>query len=91
MEQSLATPKMVELARHALGFDGRNKTQYRNHFVIGPGCDDYETWTHMVAEGLANRYPPREISGGMDTFSVKRDFAMMVRKKNEHLGRDFRE
>lgn len=85
------TDKQRDLARHALGFDGRNKTQYRNHFVVGPGCKDYDTWTQMVVEGLANRYPPREISGGMDTFTVRRDAALSVRKKSEHLGADFRE
>ena len=85
------TQKQRELARHALGFDGRNKTQYRNHFVVGPGCDDYEDWMEMVKAGYANRYPPREISGRMDTFSVQRQAALAVRLPDEHLGQDFRE
>jgi hypothetical protein len=85
------TPRQIELARHALGFDGRNKISYRNHFVVGPGCDDYNEWVAMVFAGYANRYPPREISGGMDTFSVRREAALSVRTRDEHLSPDFRE
>ena len=85
------TARQRELCRHALGLDGRNKTQYRNHFVVGEGCDDYVDWADMVLQGYANFYPPREISGCMAVFSVKRDVALFVRKRDEHLGADFRE
>lgn len=47
------TPRQKELARHALGLDGRRKQSYRNRFWAGPGHDDFEDWQAMVAAGLA--------------------------------------
>ena len=47
------TPRQKELARHALGLDGRRKQSYRNRFWAGPGHDDFKEWLQMVEDGLA--------------------------------------
>lgn len=47
------TPKQIELARHALGLDGKRKQSYRNRFFAGPGHDDFEDWQEMVSAGFA--------------------------------------
>lgn len=47
------TPRQKELARHALGLDGRRKQSYRNRFWAGPGHDDFGEWQQMVKDGLA--------------------------------------
>ena len=85
------TPKQRSVVRHCIGFDGRHKTTNRNHFVTGPGSDDYDAWVDMVAKGYAYRREGSEISGGDDIFWVKRETALFVREKNEHLSRDFKE
>lgn len=85
------TEKQRELVRHAVGFDGRSKTSYRNHFVIGPGCEDYDAWMALVQAGGAHHRKGSEISGGGDIFWATRETALAVRNRDEHLGRDFRE
>ena len=85
------TAKQRDVIRHALGFNGRSKESYRNHFVTGPGSDDYDAWMDLVSKGLAHRSAGTEISGGDDVFWVTRETALSVREKNEHLSRDFRE
>lgn len=80
-----------ELVRHAIGFDGRHKQSYRNHFVTGPGSVNYDDWMDMVTKGLAHRGPPSPLTGGDDLFWVTRDTALSVREKDEHLSRDFLE
>lgn len=49
------TPKQVELARHALGLDGKRATSYRNRFFAGSGHADYDDWIYMVGSGDAER------------------------------------
>ncbi len=90
-KQIVITPEQRAMVRHAIGFDGRAKSTYRNHYVIGPGCDGYEAWLDLWARGLAQRRGPSELSGGDDTFFVSRALALFVREPDEHLSRDFRE
>lgn len=60
------TDKQKELARHALGLDGRRKVSYRNRFVVGSGPPDCDEWEALVAAGDAGRpasrpcHPPEE-------------------------------
>jgi hypothetical protein len=84
------TIKQVEQIRHCIGLSSRNKTTNRNHFVTGPGSDDYDSWMDLVAKGYANRRAGSEISGGDDIFWVTRETALFVRKTDEHLSKDFR-
>ncbi len=65
------TPRQRELARHALGLDGVRKAAYRNHFVAGPGHDDYDDWVAMVTVGLAVKKTSLPGYGGDDLFWLK--------------------
>jgi hypothetical protein len=76
------------LARHALGFDGRNKTSYRNHYVVGSG-PDYDAWLELVSRGLAKTAPGSDLSGGDPVFWCTRELALAVREPDEHLERGF--
>jgi hypothetical protein len=66
------TPKQIELARHALGLDGRRRQTFRNHFVTGPGSSDYGDWEAMVAAGLARKSPGSPLTGGDPIFRLTR-------------------
>ena len=63
-------PKQRDLARHALGLDGRCRTSYRNHFVTRAGSDDHDIWMAMVAAGWATRRRGSELTGGADIFRL---------------------
>lgn len=58
------------LARHALGLPNDRGVSYRNHFVAGPGHDDYRAWMRMVEAGFARRNPGNAITGGDDVFKL---------------------
>jgi len=45
------TEKHLSILRHALGWP----KLYRNHFVTGPGCDNYPLCEELVAAGLMTR------------------------------------
>ena len=64
------TPEQRDLARHALGLNGRNKRSYRNHFVTGEGAADHPAWMEMVSDGLAWRRPGSDLTGGDDLFGL---------------------
>lgn len=85
------TRRQRDFVRHAIGFDGRSKTTYRNHFVVGPGTDGYEDWMDLVQKGYAKRREGSAISGGDDVFWVTRETALFVCNKDERLAPDFRE
>lgn len=81
------TEKQIDLARHALGLDGRRKVTYRNHYVTGPGpgSDDHEQWTAMVEAGLARRRRGSELTGGDDRFSLTVEGARAALRPGERL------
>jgi len=79
-----------ELARHALGFDGRQKVSYRNHFCVGPGGDTHDEWMDLVSKGLATYRADSQISGDSDVFWCTEKLALAVRDSYEHLGKEFR-
>lgn len=85
------TPKQRDLIRHAIGLSAHSKITYRNHFVIGPGSEDYGVWMELVSKGLAKRADGSAISGGMDVFWATREAALAVRRPDEHLDREFRD
>jgi len=84
------TPKQIELARHALGFqEGKKlKVSYRNRFVTDADSDDGKEWMQMVRAGHAARVTGIESLGGMDFFYLKRSGALSVLKKGETLCRE---
>lgn len=81
-----------EMARHSLGFDGRSKLSYRNHYVTSSmNGKEFNAWNDLVQRGLARRAEPSQLSGGGHIFWCTRELALAVRKPDEHLDHDFRE
>ena len=83
------TPRQRELARHALGFDGRQKFSTRNYFVAG--VVDLPDWEELVRKGLADTGAPTELTGGDPVYWCRRELALFVRERDEHLDREFRD
>lgn len=63
------SPNQREIMRHALGC-GRGKPGWRNHFVTGPGTDDYDDCEALVAAGLMRKRSGGPLSGGDPVYSV---------------------
>lgn len=63
--------KRLAILRHSLGLksDGTGRA-YRNHFVTGPGSDDYDACMALVASGHMTRRAGNTLSGGNDIFFV---------------------
>jgi hypothetical protein len=81
------TDNQRKLARHALGFPNKKNTSYRNRFCTGPGCNDYEEWKAMVAQGDAvERTGP--LWGGDSMFYLTLKGALSVREPTEHISRE---
>jgi len=79
------TTKQRELARHSLGLPNANKTSYRNHFVCGPGHDDYEEWLSMSLFGLARHRSMGQLSGGDEVFWLTSEAAHEALDRGEKL------
>lgn len=82
------TFEQKELARHALGLPNKKRTSYRNHFVTGPGTEDYEPWMQMVMDGNANHRNATQmgwVTGNMDLFWLTRRGAELALGPNEDL------
>lgn len=61
--------RQTELARHALGLDGKRKRSFRNSFVTHPGGSDHSFWMGMVNDGDAVVVAGRRLPfGGDDLF-----------------------
>lgn len=52
--------------RHAIGWP----KNYRNHYVIGPGCDGFADCLELAAEGFMADLGPQTLAGGMHCFQV---------------------
>ena len=76
------TPKQLHILQHSLGRDEFGKLprdtrqEYRNRYVVGPGCDDFDDCVEMVKCGWMVDHGPQSIAGGMHCFSVT-DFGRM--------------
>jgi len=83
------TPKQIDLARHALGLDGRRTHSYRNCYVVGAGAPDYEDWKQMVAAGDATRRDGAKLPyGGDDLFHLTLQGARKALLPAETLDRE---
>ncbi len=82
------TPRQIELARHALGLDGRRKQSYRNRFFAGSGHDDFDDWQEMVAAGAAKVRPPVPGLSSDHAFWLTLDGAKEALRKGESLDRE---
>jgi hypothetical protein len=86
------TEKQIELGRHALGLPNKQRTSYRNHFVTGIGCSDFDEWMRMVAKGKAFRRTGNVFSGGDDIFWLTKVGATECLKPREKLSaEDFKQ
>jgi hypothetical protein len=79
------TPSQIELARHALGLDGKRKMSYRNRFCAGIGHPDLADWCDMVAAGYAVASVPQKSLGGDRMFWLTLDSATLALRPGEHL------
>lgn len=61
----------LEILQHALGLDeyGQGK-RFRNHFVTGPGGDDWGHCLSLVSNGLMTQLRGNALTGGSDLFKV---------------------
>jgi len=66
------TPRQIALARHALGLTASCLITRRNHFVAGPGHDDFADWQAMVAAGQATRRENKHLPPGDVLFRLTR-------------------
>ncbi|MER9056481.1 hypothetical protein [Mesorhizobium sp. M0910] len=82
------TPVQRDLARHAIGLDGRHKQSFRNHFVTGEGSADHPHWLAMVESGHATRRRCSILTGGDDLFRLTRAGAELVLDPGESLNPD---
>lgn len=78
------TDHQRELARHALGLDGRRNQSYRNHYVVDSG-PDHAAWMEMVQAGTARRRAGNPITGGMDLFRLTPEGARAALAPGERL------
>jgi hypothetical protein len=58
------------IARHALGLDGKRTRSYRNYYTTPPDCPDHAEWMKLVADGDAECFDKRAIMGGCDLFKL---------------------
>jgi hypothetical protein len=80
------TPRERELARHALGLDGRRKRSYRNRYFIDATTPTGLAWLAMVARGLAEIEPrPKSLC---DLFYLTRAGARAALETGETLDRE---
>lgn len=79
------TPKQRDLARHALGLDGRRRQSYRNHFVTGEGSTDHLHWLALVEAGHAWRRAGSQLTGGDDLFRLTKAGAELALDSGESL------
>ena len=78
------TDRQIELARHALGLDGRHKRSSRNYFALYPDSDGFDAWTQMVADGNATTRPCG-VNTQMVYFHVTPEAAFSVIRIGESL------
>ncbi len=79
------TPRERELARHALGLDGRRKRSYRNYFAANNSGDDYAAWLGMEQRSLARSYVPPAASAPLVWFYLTRAGALAALEPGEML------
>lgn len=67
----VTTLGQLQILRHTLGLDSNGHgTAYRNHFVTGPGTQDYADCMALTERGFMTRRAGNAITGGDDVFYV---------------------
>ena len=73
----------LSILQHALGLDAFGRgNQFRNHFVTGPGSNDFPPCRELVAEGLMQDMGSNALTGGDTCFVVTRDGKEFVSKNS---------
>lgn len=68
------TDKKLSLLQHALGLNEYGKGQrYRNHFVTGPGSEDYPVCVELVGMGLMEERQDTGLTGTDTLFTVTQE------------------
>lgn len=63
--------RRLRILQHSLGLPGGGAGRiYRNHFVTGPGSDDYADCEALVSIGLMHKRAGNEITGGDPCYTV---------------------
>jgi hypothetical protein len=72
--------EQLSILQHSLGLNQYGEgTPFRNHFVTGPGSDNYAHCLALVEQGLMiKRAMPAALTGGADCFSVTEDGRLYV-------------
>lgn len=61
----------LHILQHSLGLDRYGDgTQYRNHFVTGPGSKDFDACRELVDAGLMAERGENQLTGGDTLFTV---------------------
>lgn len=67
-------PAHLHILQHSIGVDKYGQgPHYRNHFVTGPGGQDFDHCQQLAAKGLMADRGPRESYGGMHLFIVTQE------------------
>ncbi len=75
--------KKLHILQHSLGLDQYGEgRQYRNHFVTGEECDNFQPCRELVAEGLMTERAGNELTGGDSVFIVTRAGVDFVSKNS---------
>lgn len=87
------TPEQLHILQHSLGCDKHGRGTggwphedegdgcfgfYRNHYCSDPRPD----LEALTAAGFMKRYPPRELSGGMCTYTVTKEGLLAMRTQS---------
>jgi hypothetical protein len=63
--------RLLGILRHSLGLGDKGRgLAYRNHFVAGPGSDDYDDCMALVRDGLMTHRKGSALSSWDDVFTV---------------------
>jgi hypothetical protein len=74
-------PELLHILQHSLGVDqyGRG-AQYRNHYVAGPGSNDFFNCLALCANGLMKDRGAQSMCGGMHYFQVTEEGKRAMRE-----------
>lgn len=73
------TEKRIEILRHSLGLTRPGAREYRNHFVTGPGSDDYDACESLVTDGLMRKFKGNPLTGGDPCYVVTEEGKRVAR------------
>jgi hypothetical protein len=76
------TAEALHILQHSLGLDRHGRGEaYRNHFVTGPGSDDFAWCERLAAAGLMHAHGEKgALTGGDHLFTVTQNGRDYVRE-----------